>query len=332
MEFSLFSYSQKRILAAGVLSLLSGYVIGVVNIPRGSLTHILSPSWVSWCRYIRGSSTTDCYTDFGAFLMVLINIQLLIGASVGSVASIFVEKHFGKVKAISLAYLSFGFGSLLCLSKEIAIFSTGRAICGFGVGISCNIVPSYIFELTNKQNQTLFSTLHNVLFCCGILMSYVLSMVTVRIVSYINNLRNPVISIKSSNHIISPTVGQDSSGIILRNNLDRLYEASIEQSIKDVSFSNISVQILFIIPILISVVLSIIWFLRLNTDTPSRYIRLNNIRAAEEVTRQIYGAYDTTRIISQLIEENKRENKLTIKLLKAISESPSCDITTLGYN
>lgn len=326
MEFSLLSYSQKRILAASVLSLLSGYVLGVVNIPRGSLTDFLSPSWIGWCLRINGSPVADSCTNVESFLMVIINTSLLIGASIGSVTSIFVETCFGKVKSIISAYLSFGIGSMLCLSREVIIFSIGRAICGLGVGFSCNLVPSYIFELTNKQNQTLFSTLHNVLFCCGILLSYLFSMVTTHITNYISNLRSSVRGTNESNNIIATIIDHDFIGTIVRNNLESPEKMNLEPSIKDISCSILSIRILFIIPILFSLTLSAIWLLKLNVDTPSRYIKLNDIRAAEEATIQIYGVYDTTRIISQLIEENERENTSTIKLLKAISKSPMRNI------
>lgn len=326
MEFSLLSYSQKRILAASVLSLLSGYVLGVVNIPRGSLTNLLSPSWIGWCTHIRGSLTAGDCTNVESFLMVLVNVSLLIGASIGSVASVFMERCFGKVKGIISAYFSFGIGSLLCFSREIVIFSIGRALCGVGVGFTCNLVPSYIFELTNKQNQTLFSTLHNVLFCCGILMSYLFSMVTTHITNYIVNLRSPASGVNESYHIIATIIDHDFISTIMQNNLGNSEKINLELSIKDISCSAIYIKILFIIPILFSIVLSVIWLSKLNADTPYRYIKLNDIRSAEEATRQIYGVYDTTRIISQLIEENKRENTSIIKLLKAISRSPMRNI------
>ncbi|KAH8584208.1 sugar transporter [Cryptosporidium sp. chipmunk genotype I] len=321
MEFSLFSYSQKRILAAGVLSLLSGYVLAVTNISRSVLVDYLFSSWMSWCLHIRGCQITGNSVDSESFLMILVNSSILTGASIGSIISVFVERYFGKVKGILFAYFLFGIGSISCLSKDIVIFSIGRILCGSGVGFSCNLVPSYIFELTNKQNQTLFSTLHNVLFCCGILFSYLLSIGATYIADYIVKFRKSINSISEANEIVATIFLNESVSLMVQNNLGKFKKADIEFLINDPSYSNLSIRILFIIPMIFSFIFSLIWILKLNGDTPSRYIKLNDIRAAEETTRQIYGVFDTTRIISQLREENERENISIFKLLKAISKS-----------
>ncbi|CUV05696.1 unnamed protein product [Cryptosporidium hominis] len=322
MEFSLFSYSQKRILAAGVLSLLSGYVIGVTNIPRAVLLNFLSFSWMKWSMHVRGYQITNNCINFESFIMVLINSSLLLGASIGSIASVFVERYFGKVKGILSAYFLFGIGSVFCLNKDLVIFLIGRVLCGVGVGFSCNLVPSYIFELTNKQNQTLFSTLHNVLFCCGILLSYLLSIGAMYIAVYIVKFRSSVNSINETDQTITNIIYHDPASPMIQSNLGISKKTGIEFSIIDHSYSILSIRILFIIPIIFSLILSLIWILKLNGDTPSHYIKLNDIRAAEETTRQIYGIFDTTRIISQLREENERESISILKLFKAISKSP----------
>ncbi|POM83715.1 Sugar (and other) transporter family protein [Cryptosporidium meleagridis] len=321
MEFSLLSYSQKRILAAGVLSLLSGYVLGVTNIPRAVLLNFLSSSWMKWSMHVHGFQITSNCINFESFIMVLINCSLFFGASIGSIASVFVEKYFGKVKGILSAYFLFGIGSIFCLNKDLVIFLIGRVLCGAGVGFSCNLVPSYIFELTNKQNQTLFSTLHNVLFCCGILLSYLLSIWTMYIAVYIVKLRSSIKSINETDQMIA-NIYHDSVSPIIQSNLGKSKKTSIELSITDLSYSVLSIRILFIIPMIFSLILSLIWILKLNADTPSHYIKLNDIRAAEETARQIYGTFDTTRIISQLREENKKESISIFKLFKAISKSP----------
>ncbi|OII72116.1 uncharacterized protein cubi_01449 [Cryptosporidium ubiquitum] len=321
MEFSLFSYSQKRILAAGVLSLLSGYVLGVANIPRVVLTKYFSSSWMDQCLHIRGSQITGGCTDFRSFSMVFVNSSILFGASIGSITSIFVERYFGKVKGILSAYFLFGIGSIFCLSKEIVIFSIGRAICGVGVGFSCNLVPSYIFELTNKQNQTLFSTLHNVLFCYGILLSYLFSITTAYITGFIINLRNSVNNTNKTDKIVNTIIDSDFINVVIRDNLIKPEKTDFVFQIKNTSYSTLYIRILFIIPMIFSLILFIIWIIKLNGDTPSRYIKLNDIRSAEETTRQIYGVFDTTRIISQLREESERESISIFKLFKVISKS-----------
>ncbi|KAF7459263.1 putative hexose transporter [Cryptosporidium felis] len=322
MEFSLVSYSQKRILAAGGLSLLSGYVLGITNVSRLVLIYHLSCGSLGNGHVLDRIMRLSYYgISYEGCLMIVINSSLLVGAAFGSGALVFMEGCIGKVKNILISFFLFGSGSFLCMSRRMLLFSAGRFISGVGVGISFNLVPSYIHELTDRQNQSLFSTLNTVFFCCGILQSYLLSTIVSFLVDYVIYLEAMVQSRTGMQGLVSGYL----SANVRTPQLGSPYipTKAISNSItRDNILSTLSVRILFMLPACLSLSLLIIWVWRLRDETPSYYIKLNDIRSAEDIARKIYGAYDTTRIISQLREDRDKEDISALKLLVTLIKSP----------
>ncbi|KAH8738904.1 sugar transporter [Cryptosporidium ryanae] len=262
------------------------------------LVHYLVPSSVS----LKENSESLIFSGTSRIersIMKIVNSSIFFGSSIGSLIEAIISNCLGKVKTLLVSFLLFAIGSLLCVKRNLLIFSLGRFLCGIGVGISFLLVPSYIQELTNKQNQNLFLALHKVMFCCGVLLSYLLCNI---IPSFIKYFIKEFLTVNINYKLL----------INLQNYykelLSKEYSNKNEIIIKLYKYhicSTISTRILFSIPLIISVSLLIIFFFKKFDETPLYYIKMRDISRAEEIVREIYGVVDTRKIMKQLIDESR---------------------------
>ncbi|KAK6589981.1 sugar transporter [Cryptosporidium xiaoi] len=318
MKFSFFSYCQKRLLVVGVLSLIVGYSFGVTNVQREMLVHYLIPGSLRFIKNHEALRITVS-TRIERPVMIVLNSSIFFGSSIGSLIVTVITNRFGKVKTLLVTFSLFALGSFLCVKKELLIFSLGRFISGIGTGISFLLAPSYIQELTNKQNQNLCLALHKVMFCCGILLSYLLSNI---IPSFVKYLIKEHIIVKFNYNLLN-SLQNYHEGLLEYPNNDEI----VTKLHKYYLCSTISVRTLFLIPFIISASLLIIFFFKNFDETPLHYIKIGDISRAEEIVREIYGVNDTRKIIKKLLDEGG--NDVPRSNLPQILVDPSLRMTLI---
>ncbi|KAH0903379.1 hypothetical protein HID58_042882 [Brassica napus] len=63
---------------------------------------------------------------------------------------------------------------VICLSKVTICLDVGRFLVGYGMGILSFVVPVYIAEITPKDLQGCFTTVHQLMICLGVSITYLL--------------------------------------------------------------------------------------------------------------------------------------------------------------
>ncbi|KAL7067992.1 major facilitator superfamily protein [Cryptosporidium serpentis] len=322
MDFTLFNYSQKRLLSATVVSLLAGYMLSVTNIPRGVISQALG------LKYYRLNSnnihewtleTQNNKVETNIFLVL--NLSICVGAALGSLLWIFIFEVLGFVRSIVLVYTLFIFGSLFCMFLSISMCLTGRFLCGVGIGIAFLIIPRYIKAVTGRQNQNLYSTLHNTMFCCGILIGNIIGWIVPNISAFLINL-SLTFFFKSSDSFEDAT--SDLSHLYY-NILEILeFETKITDKqttmkllpiLQYIQQSFLSVILLFGVPFIVSFVMVLIWFYNFLEETPEFYIERDDLRSAETAARNIHGVENATIIVDNLrkqLNEYKKDRHINI--------------------
>ncbi|CAN4111202.1 unnamed protein product [Withania somnifera] len=101
-----------------------------------------------------------------------------IGAMIGAVMS-------GKLADVFTRRGAMGFSELFCLFGWLAIvfgknalwLDIGRLSMGYGVGIISYVVPVYIAEITPKNLRGAFTTVNQLMICCGVSLMYVVGVI-----------------------------------------------------------------------------------------------------------------------------------------------------------
>src|SRR5699024_10732214 len=57
-------------------------------------------------------------------------------------------------------------------SRSIAVFYTGRVVCGLGIGGSATVIPIYLGEMSPKESRARLGSCYQFTFTIGILVSY----------------------------------------------------------------------------------------------------------------------------------------------------------------
>ncbi|KAK7284314.1 hypothetical protein RJT34_19059 [Clitoria ternatea] len=100
---------------------------------------------------------------------------LTIGAMIGAVIS-------GRIADYAGRRVAMGFSEVFCILGWFAIaFSkvfwwlyVGRLLVGCGMGLLSYVVPVYIAEITPKNLRGAFTTVHQLMICCGVSLTYLI--------------------------------------------------------------------------------------------------------------------------------------------------------------
>ncbi|XP_057439424.1 sugar transporter ERD6-like 5 [Lotus japonicus] len=100
---------------------------------------------------------------------------LTIGAMIGAIVS-------GKVADYAGRRVAMGFSQLFCILGWLVItFSkvawwlyVGRLLVGCGIGLLSYVVPVYVAEITPKNLRGGFTTMHQLMICCGMSLTYLI--------------------------------------------------------------------------------------------------------------------------------------------------------------
>lgn len=68
-------------------------------------------------------------------------------------------------------------------SRSIAVFYTGRVVCGLGIGGSATVIPIYLGEMSPKESRARLGSCYQFTFTIGILVSYWVDYAVVKMVS-----------------------------------------------------------------------------------------------------------------------------------------------------
>ncbi|KAA8545060.1 hypothetical protein F0562_019841 [Nyssa sinensis] len=110
------------------------------------------------------------YSVFGSILTI--------GAMLGAVMS-------GKLADFMGRRVTMGFSEIFCiigwlaivLSKSAWWLDIGRLSLGYGIGLLSYVVPVYIAEITPKNLRGAFTTVNQLMICCGVSVMYVVGIV-----------------------------------------------------------------------------------------------------------------------------------------------------------
>ncbi|KAE8675355.1 Sugar transporter ERD6-like 16 [Hibiscus syriacus] len=111
-----------------------------------------------------GLSVTE-YSLFGSILTI--------GAMIGAVMSGRIADYIGQK-------CTMGFAEIFCIVGWLAIIFSkaafwldfGRLLVGYGMGLLSYVVPVYIAEVTPKDIRGGFTSVHQLLICCGVSLTY----------------------------------------------------------------------------------------------------------------------------------------------------------------
>ncbi|XP_050223707.1 sugar transporter ERD6-like 5 [Mercurialis annua] len=119
------------------------------------------------------------YSVFGSILTI--------GAMIGAIMSGRIADSIGRRGTM-------GFSEIFCIIGWLAIafskvswwLDVGRLLVGYGMGILSYVVPVYIAEITPKDLRGGFTTVHQLMICCGVSVSYLIgSFISWRILALI---------------------------------------------------------------------------------------------------------------------------------------------------
>ncbi|PSS10164.1 Sugar transporter ERD6-like [Actinidia chinensis var. chinensis] len=119
------------------------------------------------------------YSVFGSIVTV--------GAMFGAVMSGKIADLFGRRGTMGFAEVFCTIGWIaIVLSKEALWLDLGRLSLGYGIGLLSYVVPVYIAEITPKNVRGGFTTVNQLMICCGVSAMYVIGvLVTWRILAVI---------------------------------------------------------------------------------------------------------------------------------------------------
>ncbi|OAY42217.1 sugar transporter ERD6-like 5 [Manihot esculenta] len=128
-------------------SYVFGSAVGYSSPTQAGITHDLDLSLAE-------------YSVFGSIITI--------GAMIGSLMSGRIADYIGRRGVI-------GFSEIFCIVGWLAIafsksswwLGIGRLLVGYGIGLLAYVVPIYIAEITPKNIRGGFTTLHQLMICCG---------------------------------------------------------------------------------------------------------------------------------------------------------------------
>ncbi|KAL5835570.1 hypothetical protein ACOSQ3_015127 [Xanthoceras sorbifolium] len=100
---------------------------------------------------------------------------LTIGAMIGAIMSGRIADYIGRRGTM-------GFSEIFCILGWLAIvfskvswwLDLGRLLVGYGMGLLSYVVPVYIAEITPRNLRGGFTTVHQLMICCGVSMTYLI--------------------------------------------------------------------------------------------------------------------------------------------------------------
>ncbi|KAJ0079398.1 hypothetical protein Patl1_22749 [Pistacia atlantica] len=100
---------------------------------------------------------------------------LTIGAMLGAIMSGRIADYIGRRGTMGVAEIFCIIGWLgIGFSKVDWWLDIGRLLVGYGMGLISYVVPIYIAEITPKNLRGGFTTVHQLMICCGVSMTYLI--------------------------------------------------------------------------------------------------------------------------------------------------------------
>jgi SP family galactose:H+ symporter-like MFS transporter len=103
----------------------------------------------------------------------LVVSAVLVGATIGAIASARITDALGRRAVLLAAAVSFGLGAIgSALSPNVAVLLSARLLVGLAIGVASYAVPLYISELAPPQSRGWLVSLNQLAITLGILISY----------------------------------------------------------------------------------------------------------------------------------------------------------------
>lgn len=149
------------VLNASLGAFFVGYQLGELNLLLVDLKHIYSWS----------TSETSIYTG-------LLNALLPIGAIVGALLSGNYLPQFGRRNSLIFCDVLGAIGCFFCIFEGAGAFPQiiGRFLAGISTGVNCQLVPSYINEMTPREISGFMGSFFQSTLNVGIMLSYCLGL------------------------------------------------------------------------------------------------------------------------------------------------------------
>ncbi|TYH46179.1 hypothetical protein ES332_D11G317000v1 [Gossypium tomentosum] len=107
------------------------------------------------------------YSFFGSILTI--------GAMIGAVMSGRLADYIGRKRTMGFSEIFCIIGWLLILFSKAALWlDFGRMLVGYGMGLLSYVVPVYIAEVTPKDIRGGFTSVHQLMICCGVSITYLI--------------------------------------------------------------------------------------------------------------------------------------------------------------